>query len=176
MSHILLPSENANCLLRLLHIFKLTSDCFYLTWMKTLWNHNQTTSKGAGWWGSILFAKVHKQMRWQMYFAMKLNKCNRMISRQHFRNEEYCQSSPWDPNWPHPGDQEFPKTYKGKSFKNLLLWNHEDHSLYIKHVAMSSGPLHKCCQSSSWGLNWPRPQGSSFHWLIMRKSLKNFYS
>ena len=47
----------------------------------------------------------------------------------------------------------------GKTEKILLLRNHEAHSFYILYVAMFSGPLHKSCQSSPWGLNWPRPRG-----------------
>ena len=58
----------------------------------------------------------------------------------------------------------------GKTLKN-----HEAYSLYIGYVSMSSGPLHKSCQSGPWGPFKPlgsiqAPEIKSFHRLIMEKN------
>ena len=47
----------------------------------------------------------------------------------------------------------------GKTYKNLLLRNHEAQSFHILCVAMSSGPLYKSCQPCPWGPYGPRPGG-----------------
>ena len=71
--------------------------------------------------------------------------------------------APWANNCPTTGVSCLTLAYRGKTWKNLLVWNHKAYSLDILYVASPSRPLPSLFKLCPWGQKWLRLGGHMFY-------------